>query len=332
MSDTISPLAPSNGARIVLTGVTGMVGEPLAKALAREHEVFGLARFTNPKARARLEAAGVQCVPFDLVDGDYDALPDDVDHVAHFAVSNTNDWDADLAANSEAVGLLMQRYASATSFLLCSSTAVYEPAGASPRAETSPLGDNHRSLMETYSIVKVATEAVARTMARAEDLPTTIARLNVPFGDRCGFPSFHLEMLKAGMPIEVNPDRPNLFNPIHTDDIARMVPRLLGVASVPATIVNWGGDEPVAAQEWCAYFGELTGKVPQVSTNPVPGTQRGVVLDVTKRRAITGPCRINWRDGMRAMFENRYPNGVDAGPVNARTAHAMQELQDAAET
>jgi nucleoside-diphosphate-sugar epimerase len=34
--------------------------------------------------------------------------------------------------------------------------------------------------METYSITKIAAEAVARTMARALGLPTTIARLNVP--------------------------------------------------------------------------------------------------------------------------------------------------------
>ena len=63
MSDTATSSAPvpANGSRIVLTGVTGMVGEPLAKALATNHEVFGLARFTNPKTRARLEAAGVQC-------------------------------------------------------------------------------------------------------------------------------------------------------------------------------------------------------------------------------------------------------------------------------
>ena len=259
----------------MLTGVTGMVGEPLAKALAKDHEVFGLARFTNPKARARLEAAGVTCVPFDLVSGDYDALPDDVDHVAHFAVNTGTDWDADLTANAESVGLLMRRYASATSFLLCSSTAVYESAGPLPRTESSPLGDNHRSLMETYSIVKIAAEAVARTLARAEGLPTTIARLNVPFGDRCGFPSFHLAMLKAGMPIEVNPDRPNVFNPIHTDDIARMVPLLLGVATVPATIVNWGGDETVSVEDWCAELGDAHRARRQLHREPLDDRQRG---------------------------------------------------------
>ena len=71
--------------------------------------------------------------------------------------------------------------------------------------------------------------------------------------------------------------------PIHEIDICEQTEALLGVASVPATIVNWGGDEPVSTQQWCEYFGELTGKTPQLSTNPIPGTQRGVVLDVNKR-------------------------------------------------
>jgi UDP-glucuronate 4-epimerase len=69
--------------------------------------------------------------------------------------------------NAEGVGLLMERYAGAAAYLHCSSTAVYQPAGSSPRKETDPLGDNHRGIMETYSITKIAAEAVARTMARA---------------------------------------------------------------------------------------------------------------------------------------------------------------------
>lgn len=293
----------------MITGATSTVGEPVAKALARDHEVFGLARFGNLKTRARLEAAGVQCMTFDLSSGDYAALPDDVDHVVHFAIANSNDWDADITANAEAVGLLMQRYSTASSFLLCSSTAVYEDAGASPRLESSPLGDNHRHLMETYSIVKVATEAVARTMARTEGLPTTIARLNVPYGDRCGLPSFHLAMLQGGMAIEVNPDRPNVFNPIHLDDIIRMVPLLLGVASVPATIVNWGGEDTVSVEEWCAELGELTGLPVAFTENP--SMVGSLVPDLTRMHELVGPTTVPWRDGLRRLVEAQPDKAAD---------------------
>ena len=35
-----------------------------------------------------------------------------------------------------------------------------------------------------------------------------------------------------------------------------MVPGLLGAASVPATVVNWGGDEAASIEEWCGYLSE----------------------------------------------------------------------------
>jgi nucleoside-diphosphate-sugar epimerase len=171
-----------HGKRILLAGATSSVGEPVAKALAGDNEVIAVARFSNPKALRRLEAAGVECMTFDLAagTGGFAALPDGVDYVMNFAVAQTADWDAAITANAEGVGLLMQRYAAAAAYLHCSSTAVLQHAGPSPRKESDPLGDNHRGIMETYSITKIAAEAVARTMARALGLPTTIARLNVP--------------------------------------------------------------------------------------------------------------------------------------------------------
>jgi len=46
-------------------------------------------------------------------------------------------------------------------------------------------------------------------------------------------------MMLAGQPVPVHEDAPSEFNPIHEDDIVAQVPKLLGVASVPATVVNW---------------------------------------------------------------------------------------------
>ena len=35
---------------------------------------------------------------------------------------------------------------------------------------------------------------------------------------------------------------------------------LLEAARVPATIVNWNGDQPVSVQQYCAYLAELLGE------------------------------------------------------------------------
>ena len=93
-------------------------------------------------------------------------MPTDVDYVLNLAVVKSNRWDIDLAANAEAAGLLMAHCRTATALLHCSSTGVYEPAGLHALAETDALGDNHRVIMETYSIAKIAAEAVVRTCAR----------------------------------------------------------------------------------------------------------------------------------------------------------------------
>ena len=147
----------------------------------------------------------------------------------------------------------------AQAFLHCSSTGVYEAAGGSPQRETDPLGDNHRVMMPTYSISKIAAEAVVRTTCRLFEVPTTIARLNVPYGDGGGWPAFHLALMLAGRPVPVHPDGPSRFNPIHEDDIVATLPAMLEAASVPATIVNWGGDEETSIEAWCEYMGELVG-------------------------------------------------------------------------
>lgn len=295
-----------SGTRLLLGGATSSVGEPVAKALAADNEVVAIARFSNPKSRTRLEAAGVTCVSFDLGTGagDIADLPGTVDYIVNFAVAQTKDWEEAIAANAEGVGLLMQRYAGATAYLHCSSTAVYEPAGPTPLIETAPLGDNHRSIMETYSITKIAAEAVARTMAKAFSLPTTIARLNVPYGDRIGFPYFHFEMMRAGATIDLNPDRPNLYNPIHIDDIIATIPGLLAAASVPATIVNWGGNDTVSVEEWCAYMTELTGIEASFAENPA--MIGSVVPDLTRLHSLVGPTKTAWRDGIRRMIAERH--------------------------
>lgn len=150
------------------------------------------------------------------------------------------DEDQDLSANAESIGPLMARCRGAKAFLHCSSAAVYDPPNDLPRTERAALGDNHRFLFPTYSISKIAGEAVARSTARILEVPTTIARLNVPYGDTGGWPYFHMEMMLAGIPIPVPPGESANYNPIHQDDIVAMIPKLLAVASIPATTVNLG--------------------------------------------------------------------------------------------
>jgi nucleoside-diphosphate-sugar epimerase len=296
-----------SGSRILVTGITSEVARPVAEALAADNDVIGVARFRDAAAREPLHAAGIRTATLDLVRGSLDDLPDAVDYVLHFAVVKSGKWPIDLDGNVSGLALLMERFADATAFLHCSTTAVYQPDDHVAFNEDSPLGDSHRHYyLPTYSISKIAAEATARHGARRWQLPTTIARLNVPYGDGGGWPMFHLAMMEAGQPVGVHPDAPSLFHPIHSDDIVAMVPRLLEAASVPATVVNWGGDERVSVEEWCDYLGVLTG-VP-VRCEPTVQSLASVALDLTRMHELIGHTTVPWRDGFRRMVAAQRPD------------------------
>jgi nucleoside-diphosphate-sugar epimerase len=300
-----------HGAKTLVVGASGSVGFPLAVALARDPsiEVWGLARFTDPAAKSALQESGVRCVVGDLAGGDLGELPHDFTYVLNFSTvkSADNDWDADLDTNVGGLGFVMHHCRGARAVLHCSSTNVYKAHGHRAFRETDPLGDTPRpsASLATYTICKIASEAMARYCARQYDVPTTIARLNVPYGEHGGWPAFHAEMIMAGQPIPVHTNAPSLFNPIHHDDLVAMVPRLLDVASVPATVVNWGGDDAVSIEEWCAYIGTLVGREPLfVSTDDVV---QSTATDLSKLHRLVGHTSVPWQEGMRRMVAHRYP-------------------------
>ena len=127
--------------------------------------------------------------------------------------------------------------------------------------------------------------------------------MNVPYSDATGLPLIHRQSILGGRPVAINPDSPNVYAPLHVDDMVATLPALLGAASTPATIVNWGGDEPVDVQDWAAYLGELVGKEPVIYPTPLaPG---GMCPDVTRLRELVGGpiCTVGWRDGFRRMAQ-----------------------------
>ncbi|MEE3329380.1 MAG: NAD(P)-dependent oxidoreductase [Myxococcota bacterium] len=296
------------GKKVLVTGPTGQVAFPLACTLAKHNEVWGAARFSDPAKRAALEDAGVHCATVDLGSGDFKQLPDDFDYVLHLAVARAAeaDFDGDLRSNAEAVGLLMSHCRNATAFLHCSTTGVYHPKGHEPIVESDPLGDNHRVMMPTYSIAKIAAEAVARYAAREFDLPTVITRLNTPYGNNGGWMYYHLLMMKNGVEIPVHSDAPSLYTPIHEDDIARIFPALCDHAKIPAEIVNVCGQEHVSIEEWCRYLGELCGLEPRFKITDA--TLESVASDNRKQQSLVGPTKVGWQEGLRRMVEARHPD------------------------
>src|SRR5262249_12574180 len=104
----------------------------------------------------------------------------------------------------------------------------------------------------------------------------------------------------------------NRMQPIHTDDIARQVPLLWDVASVPGTIVNWAGDESVGERELFAYMTELTGVEAKLEESDNPMRVQTVV-DNTLRQRLIGGCEVGWREGVARALEAHFPGSVKPG-------------------
>ncbi|MFJ3212587.1 NAD-dependent epimerase/dehydratase family protein [Streptomyces flaveolus] len=299
------------GKRLLVTGASGQIAHALARRLAEHNEVWGIARFGDAQRRRTLEDAGVRTASVDLADPDFSRLPREFDHVLHLAahLGRTPDYNVALDVNAVGTGLLLSHFRDVESALVMSTTGVYKP-HPDPwhrYVETDPLGDPASPSTPGYGVCKVAQEAMARYVARAYGVRIVIGRMNASYGPGGGLPAKHLARIIAGEPVVLRHD-PAPYSPIFEDDIARHVGRLLMSADRPPSVVNFGGDEVVTAQEWCAYLGELVGREPVIEYAAIPGSQPGIALNITRRIRVTGPDRWSWREGFRLMAEALAPS------------------------
>ncbi len=296
------------GKKILVTGPAGQIAFPLAARLAKDNEVWGIARFSDAEGRERCEKAGIQTRVVDLADPDWADLPDDFDALLHLAAAIVpgHDYDTALRINAEGTGRVMSRFRNAKACLMMSTCGVYASPEDGSRAmlESDPLGGSHQPYAPTYCISKIGQEAVARFAATEFGLPTTIARMNAAYGDNGGLPAMLVDPILAGHPIPLLPGH-SICCPIHEDDIYNQTSGLLAAASIPASISNWGGDEPVDIAELCRFIAEQLGKgVSFVESDDGIHHYR---LDPARRTELAGASKVPWRDGVRRMLEARHP-------------------------
>jgi len=298
--------------RMLITGLTGLIGGGITDRLAAHNEIWGLARYSNPGSRERLEALGVRTVKGDIAQGEFHGLPEEpLDVVLHIA-ADTRPGVAETAMtqNPEATALLMHRFRDCKAFLFVSNSSLYldNPDPLHAYRETDHVG-GWSPHSPNYAPSKLASEAVVRSLARIYSVPSTIARMNVAYGgvyDDGGLPGKHLESLLANRPIRLPASRPHMMSPIHEDDIVAHLDALVRAASVPATIVNWGGEEGASTEEWVRYMADLIGVEPIFERSDA-GVPPSRILDPARGRAIGLEWTVGWKEGLRRMINARHP-------------------------
>jgi nucleoside-diphosphate-sugar epimerase len=302
-------MAQLSGRRILVTGASGLVALPVAIELAKSNEVYAVARFSDPKQKRMLEAAGARPIAFDLANPDLSPLPRSVDVVINYAVlpfSNNEHYNV----NAGAAGRLARRYRDCEAFVHGSTGSLYAYQGERPLSEDDPYGLH--SSAEPYAASKIAAEFLLKHLCEDYRLPTVIIRIFSFYGPRGGGVTQRLDQVARGEPVSVYPGVRNVHTPLFEDDYVEKTIAAAGIARTPAEIINVGGTEAVTTQQYCEMAGEILGKKPIFVEN---SRAWPIWADTTKMVRLLGPNRVKVREGVRRTLEGAQEQRVTAHHV-----------------
>ncbi len=304
--------AQISGAKVLVTGPTGNLGWPLARGLAADNEVWGLARFSDPAARGEVEAAGIRAVAKDIGVDPLDDLPADFDYVFHAAslipMASERDMARTFEVNTQGTARLLAHCNQARTFVFCSTAGVY-------RHQPRPLveDDDYGADVPAYAMSKIAAEQAVRYLSCSVGIPAVIMRVGALYGPEggSGGATAPIDRMVAGKEIWVNPVEPRGVSLLWEDDAVRLAARSFAVGQVPPVVLNFAGEEQVTVEEYCSFAGELVGRRPRFryTDQAYPANP----LDTTRMREMLGLCQTLWRDGIRTLVERRFPDLLRSG-------------------
>jgi UDP-glucuronate 4-epimerase len=301
------------GAKILVTGPTGNLGCGLARNLAAENEVWGLARFSSAQARTELEAAGVRCVAIDLAAGGLEGLPADFDYVFHAAslipMESERDSALTFAINTQATGQLLAHCRRASAFVFCSTAGVYQHQSR-PIVEEDDYGVD----VPAYAMSKIAAEQLVMYLSKSLGVPAVILRIGALYGrgGGTGGATTPIDRMIQGKEIWVNPVEPRGVSLLWEDDAVRLSRRALQAGTVPPTVLNFAGPEQVPVEEYCRFAGHLLGVTPRFRYTDA--TYPANPLDTRRMQALLGECETGWRQGIEQMLQHKYRERLANAP------------------
>ena len=264
----VEDLAAVDGDIMVL-GVGGKVGPTLAmmaKRAAPDRRVVGVARFSDPAVKQRLEAAGVETIACDLLDPQQVAALPEIANIVYmagrkFGTDGTEPWT--WAMNVVVPAIVGQRFANSR-IVAFSTLCVYPFApvagpGSHERDAVTPLGE--------YANSCVGRERVFQYYSEVHGAPGRLIRLNYAIDLRYGVLHDVARWVLQRQPIDISTP---VANVIWQGDSTAQILRSLRHCTQPASPLNIGMPRPVRIRKVAARFGALFGVEPTFTGQEQP--------------------------------------------------------------
>ena len=284
---------------LVILGVGGKMGPTLARMARRamdeakvKHAVIGVARFSDPRSRESLEAAGVRTVPCDLLQREQVLkLPDGAAVISMVGqkFGTTGAESLTWATNAYLPGLISERYPRVPTMAF--STGNVNPlvpiasGGTTEETPPGPIGE--------YAQSALGRERMFEFFSRTLGTPTSIYRLNYAVELRYGILLEIALKVSTGTPLDV---RMGYVNVIWQGDANAIGLRMLFLGKSPPEIFNVTGAETLSVRTLAGRFGELLGRKPVLE-----GTEQPTALLSNPTKAIRtfGPPRVSTEQALQ---------------------------------
>ena len=246
---------------IMILGVAGKMGPTLAglaRAALPGRRVIGVARFSDPAARAWLEARGIETIACDLLDETaIKALPKvkNIVFMAGRKFGAEGDLSLTWAMNAHVPALVARAFRE--SRIVAFSTGCVYPfvpvdgKGADESVAPNPPGE--------YAQSCVGRERMFKYFSRQYATPGRLFRLNYAIDMRYGVLHDIATKIVGGKPIDVSLGHVNF---IWQGDASSQALRCLAYCDTPTSPINVSGHEILAVRDLAAKLGARLGREP----------------------------------------------------------------------